>query len=89
MSRLMLRIGKGSCVNADKVLFIVDADADKVRRILNRYGLNRSSKTVFDATSENETRSLLMLDDGSMAISSISGSVLAKNFQSKVRPKDL
>ena len=55
-----------------------DADAEKVRRLLQRHGLERSSEQVIDATSVKETKSLLILDDGRVAISSMTANVIIK-----------
>ena len=48
-----------------------DLPVEKVRRLLQRHGLERSSEQVIDATSVKETKSLLILDDGRVAISSM------------------
>ncbi len=79
--RFMLNIGKGCFVNADTVKCIISADAERARRILMKYGFDRTSIEVFDASSDAETRSLIMHSDGTMAISSVSYTVLVKRFQ--------
>lgn len=84
MARFMLNIGKGYSVNADTVKCIICADTERVRRILMKYGFDRTSEEVLDASSDGETRSLIMHHDGSMAISSVSYDSLIKRFQSEV-----
>lgn len=81
MARFMLNIGKGYSVNADTVKCIIDADAERVRRILIKHGFDRMSVEVLDASSDAETRSLIIHHDGTMAISSISYNSLIKRFQ--------
>ena len=81
MAKFMLNIGKGYFVNSDTVKYIITADAERVRRILIKYGFDRSSKEVLDASSDAETRSLIINYDGTMAISSVSQSSLIKRFQ--------
>lgn len=84
MDRFMLNIGKGYFVNSDTVKCIISADAERVRRILMKYGFDRTSDEVLDASSDAETRSLIMHNDGTMAISAISSNVLIKRFQGEV-----
>ena len=87
--RFMFNIGKGYAANADTVKYIISADAEKVRRILTKHGLERGTTEVLDATSDAETRSLIMHHDGTMAISSISKSSLIKRFQGEEQQKEL
>ena len=81
MARFMLNVGKGHFVNADTVKCIISADAERARRILMKYGYDRASLEVVDASSDAETRSLIMHYDGTMTISSVSYNVLVKRFQ--------
>ena len=55
----MFNIGKGYAANADTVKYIISADAEKVRRILTKHGLERGTTEVLDATADGETRSLI------------------------------
>lgn len=72
-----VNIGNKAFANVDKVKYIVSADAEKVRRELTKRNLTRSHKEVFDGTAAKETRSMLILDDNSIGISSVSAAVLA------------
>lgn len=74
----LISIGKKAYVNIDKVSYIISADADKVRRILKRYGVEKNSSQVVDLTSDKETRSMLILEDGSVGLSHVNAPVLAK-----------
>lgn len=74
---MFINIGNKTFVNADKVKFIVGADAEKVRRELAKHNMTRTDKEVFDNTSTKETRSMLILDDNSIGISSVNATVLA------------
>ena len=64
-------------MNADKIKFIVGADAETVRRELAKHGMTRTDKEVCDSTSAKETRSMLIMDDNSVGISSVNSTVLA------------
>ena len=48
MKNSFLNIGNKALVNTDKVICIVAADSDKVRRILARDNLKRTSPKVID-----------------------------------------
>lgn len=73
-----ISIGKKAYVNIEKVCYIISADADKVRRILKRYGIEKYSDQVIDLTSDKETRSMLVLEDRSIGLSNVNAQVLAK-----------
>lgn len=73
-----INIGNKAFVNIDKVKCIVSADAEKVHRELTKRKLTRSHEDVFDGTFVKETRSMLIFDDNSIGISSVSAAVLAE-----------
>ena len=74
---MFINMGNKAFVNADKVKFIVGADAEKVRRELAKHDMTRADKEVYDGTSAKETRSMLIMDDNSIGISSVNATVLA------------
>ena len=74
---MFINIGNKAFVNADKVKFIVGADAEKVRRELAKHKMTRTDKEVYDGTSAKETRSMLIMDDNTIGISSVNSTVLA------------
>lgn len=79
-----INIGNKAFVNASKVKYIVSADAEKVRRELAKRNMERASKEVFDGTSAKETRSMLILDDNSVGISSVNATVLANRANADI-----
>lgn len=84
MKNSFLNIGNKAFVNTDKVICIVAADSDKVRRILARDNLKRTSPKVIYTTSAKETRSLIYLSDNTYCISSVNASILAKRAHGDV-----
>ena len=74
---MFINIGNKAFVNADKIKFIVGADAEKARRELAKHGMTRTDKEVCDSASAKETRSMLIMDDNSIGISSVNSTVLA------------
>ena len=85
---MFINIGNKAFVNADKVKFIVAADAEKVRRELAKHDMTRADKEVYDGTSAKETRSMLILDDNSIGISSVNATVLAARMNEGFSVKD-
>ena len=88
---MFINIGNKAFVNADKVKFIVGADAEKVRRELAKHKMTRTDKEVYDGTSAKETRSMLIMDDNTVGISSVNSTVPANRANvafSKKESKD-
>lgn len=85
---MFINIGNKAFVNADKIKFIVGADAEKVRRELAKHGMTRTDKEVCDSTSAKETRSMLIMDDNSIGISSVNSTVLANRANIGISEKE-
>ncbi len=82
MSKNYINIGNKAFISEEKVICIVAANSDKVRRILDRANLKRTDPDVIDTTSDKETRSIIYLDENKYCVSSVNASVLAKRAQS-------
>jgi hypothetical protein len=52
-------------------------DEEVWRRELTKHGMTRTDKEVCDSTSAKETRSMLIMDDNTVGISSVNSTVLA------------
>ena len=78
MSEKFINIGNKNFTNVDKTKHIIAADADKARRFLKKHNLDKNSMKVTDATGEKEVRSMLILDDDSVTLSSVSSVALSK-----------
>ena len=85
---MFINMGNKAFVNTDKVKFIVGADAEKVRRELAKHDMTRADKEVYDGTSAKETRSMLIMDDNSIGISSVNATVLAARMNEGFREKE-
>ena len=85
MSSNFINIGNKVFIDANKVKFIMSADSDRVRKVLAKRKLKRTSDEVFDGTSDKETRSLLILDDNSFCISSVNAIILVKRAKGDVQ----
>ena len=76
----LINIGNGAFVNANKISAIISSDADKVRKVMLKHGCDRTSAEVYDVTDDAETRSIILLNDESIVVSSVSASELNKRF---------
>ncbi len=79
-------------MDARKIKYIVSADSNRVARLLGKYGIKRDDLRVFDASSNKETRSFLVLDDGTFGITSVSAKVLcdrANGVEKVVKKKNI
>lgn len=85
---MFINIGNKAFVNTDKVKFIVGAGAEKVRRELAKHDMTRNDKKVYDGTSAKETRSMLIMDDDSIGISSVNSTVLAARMNEGISVKE-
>ena len=84
MSSNFINIGNKVFIDANKVKLIISADSDRVRNVLAKRKLIRTSDEVFDGTSVKETRSLLILDDNSFCISSVNATKLVERTKSNI-----
>lgn len=75
-----INIGNGAFVNVNKISAIISSDADKVRKVMLKHGCDRTSAEVYDVTDDAETRSIILLNDESIVVSSVSASELNKRF---------
>ena len=58
--------------------FILDTNAGKVRRFIKKYGIDRNTTQVFDATSNEEIKSMIFLKSGKIALSNMRATLLVK-----------
>ncbi len=78
MKDTLIDIGEGHHVNINLVVCVMDSNADKARRFLQKQNLNRSSEYVLDATSNKETKSIVLFTDGRVALSNKTANLLVK-----------
>ncbi len=86
MNCYFIHIGNDVYLDACKVKYIVDADNNKAARMFAKAGIKRDDPRVFDATSNKETRSVLILDDFTFGISSVSAKILRNRANGEEKP---
>ncbi len=73
-------IGFNNHVNVDEVEFVLSADAEKLRRVLKKRGVEKNSEAFCDATDGKPVKSCLLLKSGKIIASALSSDTLAKRF---------
>ncbi len=76
MSNLMLHLGNDNYVNMDTVKYIIEANAEKVRKYRIDRGIEKNSDAFLNGSSDKETRSLIIHKDGTICTSSVSAKSL-------------
>lgn len=78
MIERFINVGKKSFVNADEVEIVVSANAEKVRRFLNKWHIDKDNMQIVNLTSDKETRSMIVFKSGRIVLSSVNASKLAQ-----------
>ena len=73
----VLPIGFGNSVMAHRIITIVSPDASPIKRLIADA---RSSNTLIDATAGRRTRSVIVLDNHSIVLSSVVTETLASRL---------
>ena len=79
MDNLFLHLGNDNYVNLGTVKLITAANAEKVRKYRTDRKIDKNSNAFFNGSSDKETRSMILLCDGSICTSSVS----AKSLQDR------
>ena len=88
MRAKFFEIGAGAYVNSEEINFIVEANSAKVRRYFEKYKINRNSREVFDATSTEETKGMIFMKDGTIALSNMKATLLVKRGNKYYPPEN-
>ncbi len=78
MRAKFFEIGGGTYVNADEVELIMSANIKKANSICEKYGIKKDSQQVVNATSNEETKSILFLKSGRLVLSCMKLPLLVK-----------
>ena len=76
MDNLFLHLGNDNYVNLGTVKLITAANAEKVRKYRTDRKIDKNSNAFFNGSSDKETRSMILLCDGSICTSSVSSKSL-------------
>lgn len=74
----LINIGFGNLVNADRVIAIVAPDSAPAKRLAQKA---RQEERAVDATQGRKTRSVIVMDQGSVVLSALAPDTLAGRFQ--------
>ena len=73
----LINIGFGNLVNADRVIAIVAPDSAPAKRLSQRA---RQEERAVDATQGRKTRSVIVMDQGSVVLSALAPDTFAGRF---------
>ena len=77
MDQLLLNIGFGSTVVADRVVSIVSPNSAPMKRLRDEA---RDDKRLIDATHGRRTRSIIVLDSNHIVLSAIQAETISQRF---------
>jgi regulator of extracellular matrix RemA (YlzA/DUF370 family) len=77
MEQLLLNIGFGSTVVADRVVSIVSPNSAPMKRLRDEA---RDDKRLIDATHGRRTRSIIVLDSNHIVLSAIQAETISQRF---------
>jgi hypothetical protein len=77
MEQLLLNIGFGSTVVADRVVAIVSPNSAPMKRLRDEA---REDKRLIDATHGRRTRSIIVLDSNHIVLSAIQAETISQRF---------
>jgi len=70
----LIHIGFGNIINAEKIIAVVSPDSAPVRRMVQTA---KENGTVIDATQGRKTKSVLVMENGSIVLSALMPETLA------------
>ena len=73
----LMNIGFGNLVNTDKIIAIVAPDSAPAKRLAQKA---RQEERAVDATQGRKTRSVIVMDQGSVVLSALGPDTLAGRF---------
>ena len=81
----LMNIGFGNLVNTDKVIAIVTPDSAPAKRLVQSA---KQKESIVDATQGRKTRSILVMEQGRIVLSSLGTDTLANRFHELIGKKD-
>lgn len=80
-----LHVGFDSYVNIKKIIAISPCDADKIRREMQKRGLEKNTSKYWNACGGKEMRTVILMDDGMIVSSSLNTDTLVNRYEDMIR----
>lgn len=80
----LMNIGFGNLVNMEKVIAIISPDSAPAKRLAQRA---KQAECAVDATQGRKTRSILVMDQGSVVLSALGPDTLGGRFHERLSAK--
>ena len=74
---IVLNVGFGNIVSADRVISIVSPEAAPIKRMVQE---SKDDKTAIDATCGRKTRAVIIMDSGHIVLSSLQPETLSSRL---------
>ena len=75
---ILINIGFGNAINADKIQCVVNPDAAPIKRMVQRA---REENRIVDATQGRRTKSIILTDSDHVILSALQPETLSGRFQ--------
>ena len=79
MSKL-IHIGFGNCVNADKIISVVNPDAAPIKRMVQKA---KEDGTGVDATQGRKTKAVIVMENGMLVLSALLPETISARAQAE------
>ena len=77
---ILINIGFGNAINADKIQCVVNPDAAPIKRMVQRA---REENRIVDATQGRKTKSVIVCDNTSLVLSALQPDTIMKRCNEK------
>lgn len=77
----LIHIGFGNIINAEKIIAIVSPDSAPIKRMVQGA---KEAGTVIDATQGRKTKSVLVMENGSVVLSALMPETVAGRAQAEI-----
>ena len=84
MEQLLLNLGFGNTVVAEKVVAILSPNSSPMKRVKDEA---KEAKRLIDVTHGRKTRAVIVMESNHIVLSAIQAETLSSRFESLVSPK--
>jgi len=76
----LIHIGFGNCVNADKIISVVNPDAAPIKRMVQKA---KEDGTGVDATQGRKTKAVIVMENGMLVLSALLPETISARAQAE------
>ena len=83
---IVLNVGFGNVVSAEKVIAIVSPEAAPIKRMIQE---SKDDKTAIDATCGRKTRAVIVMDSGHIVLSALQPETLSSRLDKNITNEEI